>query len=172
MSTPQDSTPPASLPVNSRRRMEQELRRPEQVGDEWVELGNGERWRVPSLDVFPLTLHFAETDDGKIEASETLDAATLQLAADVRRVFDEIYEASQELKRDSDAEPSGGDFMFAASVVYRLLATNYKLTPDLVNMTGLIQTSHVVPVILAAYGQKKKATESATSSTSESPSPA
>lgn len=152
--------------------MERELRRPEQVGDEFIELGNGERWRIPSLDVFPLTLNFEENDDGEIEASETLDAATLQLAADVRRVFDEIYEASQEQKRDPDAEPSGGDFMFAASVVYRLLAMNYKLTPDLVNMTGLIQTSHVVPVILAAYGQKKKAIGSQTSSISESPSPA
>lgn len=167
MNTPTDSTSPspAQPPANRARRrpMEKELRRSEQVGDEWVELGNGERWRVPSLDVFPLTLQFEETDDGGIEASETIDPETLQLAADVRRVFDEIYEASQEQKRDPDAEPSGGDFMFAASVVYRLLAINYNLTPDLVNLTGLIQVSHVVPVILAAYGQKKTAIESAMS---------
>lgn len=163
MNTPTDSTssPP---PANKRRAMEQGLRRDQLIGSETIELGNGEQWTIPSMDVFPLSLRFDESDDGSIRASETLDAEMLQLAADVRRVFDEIYEASQEQKRDPDAETDGSDFMFAAGVVFRLLAVNYKITPDLVNLTGLIQTTHVVPAILAAYGQKKTVTVSPTSS--------
>lgn len=169
MNTPTDSTSPTPA-RNKRRAMEKSLRRDNLVGDERVKLGNGELWMVPALPLFPLTMQFRETDAGGIEAFDAIDPDVVDLAVDVEKVFNEIYEASKEIDANPDAEPSGDDFGFAAAVAYRLLAVNYKLTPDLVNLTGLIQTTHVVPVILAAYGQKKTAIQSLESSTSASPS--
>ena len=138
--------------------LESKLRKPEVTPGVEVRLGNGELWLIPELAFMPRSIVFGETPDGVKPIGFRPTEQAQRLSDCIGSIFDALAAAT-----DTNAGHANIDLAVASEAAYLLLAVNYNITPDVVSAAGLINESVLLPMLMAAMGQKKKAASAAQS---------
>lgn len=128
--------------------LEAQLRKPEMIAGESVLLGNGERWTIPCVPFLPKAVLFTPGEDGAVAFSEkTTHPKYLKMCEALVSLLDDVYAQGEASIIEMPAK--------SYETAYQLLAINYNITPDVVNACGLFTETNILPLLVAALGQKK-----------------
>ena len=138
----------AQWPDEQKSQLERKHRRMKPVEGNWILLGNGETWLIPHLEMLTadICVHEKKNYLGRITYRFTTE---WKRWGELRRLMAVVF-ANQV---DENLSCSWED---AYLVMVFALQANYTISTEEMNRVGLLREEHVLDILLALSGSKKK----------------